>query len=282
MIDYQEVRIDIVPCSEAATDLLAAFLADEGFESFVPKGTGLLAYIKASDYDPGVLNRIIAGFPMDVRFYISNTYIKGKDWNEEWEKNYFHPITIGDQVVIHSSFQKDLPQARYDIVIDPKMAFGTGHHQTTSLILEYLLSMPIEGKKVIDMGTGTGILSILCSMRGAKEAVGIEIDPGACENARENVGLNRAERVKIHLGDARLLAECEPADLFIANINRNIILADFDAYASALKPGGDMLLSGFYTEDIPLILARALPLGLSEADRRTRDNWAVLHLRKQE
>ena len=159
MTDYRELRIDIAPCCEAATDLMAAYLADCGYESFVPDAEGLTAYIVADEYNPEAVEEVIAGFPMEVECTFSDTLVEGEDWNSEWEKNYFKPIVVGGKCVVHSSFHRDVPQAEYDIVIDPKMAFGTGHHATTSLIIEYLLGEPLEGKSVIDMGTGTGILS---------------------------------------------------------------------------------------------------------------------------
>ncbi len=281
MTDYQELRIDISPCSEAACDLLAAFLADIGFESFLPDDSGLTAYIDSSKFNSEAVKEVIDSFPMQVTLSASDSFVEGKDWNEEWEKNYFKPILIGNQVVIHSTFHHDVPKARYDIVIDPKMAFGTGHHATTSLMLEYLLGADLEGKRVIDMGTGTGILAILCIMRGAAAADAIEIDPGACDNARENMALNQASAINLMLGDASRLKGLAPANLLIANINRNIILADFDAYADAIAPGGEMLLSGFYEQDVPLIEARALPLGFKTAEKKVRDGWCALKLRKE-
>lgn len=278
MIDYQELRVEIDPCPEAACDLLAAFLADEGYESFVPDGEGLTAYIAADHYDPEVVERLIKEFPMPVRMTYRADYIKGRDWNEEWEKNYFKPIVVGDRCVIHSTFHTDIPVAEYDIVIDPKMAFGTGHHATTSLIIQYLLSINLSGRRVIDMGTGTGILAILCDMRGAACVDAVEIDPGACENACENVRINGADKVRVIQGDASALASLSKADLLIANINRNIILADFDSYAAALKPGGEMLLSGFYEDDVPLIEARAQQFSLRLVETRVCDGWCALRL----
>ncbi len=280
MTDYRHLRIDLEPCTETATDLLAAFLADAGYESFVPDDTGLSAYIAADLYDPNAVTEILDGFPVQAVVDVHDELVPGQDWNEDWEKNYFKPIIVGGECVIHSTFHTDVPTARYDIVIDPKMAFGTGHHATTSLMIEYILSLPLQGADVVDMGTGTGILAILCSMTGARRAVGIEIDPDAADNAREHLMLNNRSNVVVLTGDASLLPSQAPADLFMANINRNIILADIELYAKALKSGGHMLLSGFYEQDVPMIQAAAEPLGLVVADSRTRDNWCALHLRK--
>lgn len=283
MNDYIELRVNISPCDEVATDILAALLADGGYESFVPDATGLTAYIPTRLFDRQATDDILAAFPLPGHnFTYSVTTIEGEDWNSEWEKHYFQPIVVADKCVIHSSFHKDIPVCPYDIVIDPKMAFGTGHHATTSLIIEQLLQTPLEGKSVIDMGTGTGILAILAAMRGASRVTGIEIDPAAEVNARENVATNGHPEITIHLGDASLLPSCPQADIFIANINRNIITNDIEAYFKALKPGGTMLLSGFYEADIPVITDAAVPYGIAETSHTVKgDNWTCLRLVKK-
>ena len=278
MTDYQQIRLDITPCDENITDLFAAFLADCGYESFVPDETGLTAYINSTLFNKEDVESIIADFPMEVDAKLTVDFIEGKDWNEEWEKNYFQPIVIADQCVIHSTFHKDVPNAKYDIVIDPKMAFGTGHHSTTSLILQTLLETDMKGKSVIDMGTGTGILAILSAMLGAEKVTGIEIDPGAYENALEHVELNNVN-VDVLLGDASRLNELQPADIFIANINRNIILADISSYRKNLKPGGIMLLSGFYESDIAMIERAANALGLEVVSYKEDKDWVAVKLK---
>lgn len=280
MNDYYSIRIDATPCSADITDLAAAYLADAGFESFEPDTKGLTAYIGVTAGDGGRLAReALAEFPMDVEFGITSELIEGQDWNEEWEKHYFKPIVISDRCVIHSSFHHDVPEAEYDIVIDPKMAFGTGHHDTTSQMVGYILSEDMGGRSVTDMGTGTGILGILAAMRGAAHVTGIEIDGAAYENAVENVGLNQVEMQVVH-GDAGALASLGQADYLFANINRNIILADITRYADALKSGGTMLLSGFYEEDIPCIAEAAAPLGLAMRDSHVSNRWAAVRLVK--
>lgn len=281
MNDYYSVRVDATPCSDDICDLAAAFLADAGFESFEPDTAGLTAYIAASVSDnPATLAaESLSDFPMNVKFEISDTFIKGEDWNEEWEKHYFKPIVISDRCVVHSTFHKDAPKAEFEIVIDPKMAFGTGHHDTTSQMVQHILEADISGKSVIDMGTGTGILAILAAMRGASNVTGIEIDPPAWENAVENAASNGV-KVDMILGDASKLEALRPADFLFANINRNIILQDIEKYASRLVPGGTMLLSGFYEEDIPMILEAAAKCGLSEAGRKISNRWTALKLHK--
>lgn len=282
MNDYIELRADIEPASETASDILAAMLAEKGFESFVPDTKGLTAYIRKESYNESDIKETIADFPLDCMITCSTEEIEGHDWNSEWEHHYFKPIVVGHRCVIHSSFHTDVPAATYDIIIDPKMAFGTGHHATTSLVIEQILDTDLTGKSVIDMGTGTGILSILAAMCGAAKATGIEIDPAAHVNAVENISLNHvADKVEILLGDASALNSIAPADLFIANINRNIITTDIAAYASRLVSGGTMLLSGFYEHDIPVVAEAAAPYGLSEVSHTVRgEGWTCLRLVK--
>lgn len=281
MKNYISLRMLFTPCSVDATDLMAAYLADFGYESFVADEEGLTAYIDAADFNESVVKEVVDGFPMQCKIEFQSEFVEGKDWNEEWERNYFKPIVIDDACVVHSTFHKDVPQAEYDIVIDPKMAFGTGHHATTCMMIRGILSLDLKDKKVIDMGTGTGILAILASMRGASEVIGIEIDPGACENAQDNVKLNHRD-IEIIEGDSAVLAGCGMADIFLANINRNIILADLSRYAASLKSGGDMLLSGFYEQDIPMLEQAASQYGLEKCHQYTEgEDWAALHLRKR-
>lgn len=280
MNDYYRVRIDVAECTEDITDLAAAYLADAGFESFEPDSTGLTAYIKREAGDGvKIAEESLSDFPMESDFKITGEVIEGEDWNEEWEKNYFKPILIEGRCVIHSTFHREVPEAEYDIVIDPKMAFGTGHHDTTSQMVKHILDLPLQGKSVIDMGTG--ILGILAAMRGAERVIGIEIDEAAYENAKENVTLNGVKMELIH-GDATALSGLEPADYLFANINRNIILGDIDRYAGRLKSGGEMLLSGFYDTDIAMIAEAASHYDLREETRLVSDaRWVALRLIKE-
>ena len=282
MNDYYRVRIDVAECTEDITDLAAAYLADAGFESFEPDSTGLTAYTKREAGDGvKIAEESLRDFPMESDFKMTGEVIEGEDWNEEWEKNYFKPILIEGRCVIHSTFHREVPEAEYDIVIDPKMAFGTGHHDTTSQMVKHILDLPLQGKSVIDMGTGTGILGILAAMRGAERVIGIEIDEAAYENAKENVTLNGVKMELIH-GDATALSGLEPADYLFANINRNIILGDIDRYAGRLKSGGEMLLSGFYDTDIAMIAEAASRYDLREETRLVSDaRWVALRLIKE-
>lgn len=279
MNDYREVRLDITPCSEDATDLMAAFLADIGYETFVPDENGVTAYVPEKDFDREALDAVVAEFPMAESVNVSDTFVEGRDWNAEWERNYFKPIVVGNRVAIYSSFHTDIPEAEHHIIIDPKMAFGTGHHATTSQVIKNLLTLDLKDASVIDMGTGTGILAILAAMLGATDVTGIEIDDFAYTNAVDNVAVNGHSEIKLINGDASALADLAPADVFIANINRNIITADIGEYAKKLKKDGVMLLSGFYVEDIPVVLEAAQHYGLREAGYTESERWVCLSLK---
>lgn len=280
MNDYIEVRIKVTPCSEDKTDIVAALLADVGFESFVADEAGLTAYIPAANYDRHATENALGEFilPKTSVEIVGDTKVEGRDWNSEWEKNFFQPIVIGGDLVVHSSFHQNYPSARYEITIDPKMAFGTGHHSTTSLIATELLNRDLKGLSVLDMGTGTGILALLAAMRGATPVRAIEIDEFAHANALENFALNNHPEIELKLGDAALLADIKGVDLFIANINRNIITADLEAYSSTLAENAIMLLSGFYVEDIPVVAEAALKYGLHQVSFTENKRWACLTL----
>lgn len=281
MNDYYSLRADILPCNEDMTDYYAALLAEIGYESFVPDQAGLVAYIKAEEFSEDKLDDIVKEWPFDSTIHTKAEFIEGRDWNSEWEKNYFKPIVIDDKCVIHSSFHTDIPNCEYDIVIDPKMAFGTGHHATTSLIINRLLNIKLDGKVVIDMGTGTGILAILAAMRGASEIYGVEIDQFAYENALVNTRINGHPEISVINGDRVALEPLPMCDVFIANINRNIITEDLHYYVDKLKQGSIMLLSGFYETDIDVIMQVATPLGLHMSGHTVKgDNWTCLCLIK--
>lgn len=285
MNDYYEVNFSIAPASVDASDLLADALCDVGFETFEPtdEGDSLKAFVPASLFDIPAINSAIEALPLPVNVTFTHSFVEGRDWNAEWEKNYFRPILIGDRVAVHSSFHTDVPKAEYDIVIDPKMAFGTGHHATTTLMIRSILELPLEGRSVIDMGTGTGILAILCAMRGAGKVLAVEIDEFAYVNARENFVLNGVDStVSAVLGDASALDSVPEAsaDVLLANINRNIILGDIAAYARTLRPGGMMLLSGFFTEDIPVLEEAASEVGLKLEGSSSEERWASMRLSK--
>lgn len=274
-MQYIELKLTIQPNEEYIVDLLASFLGEIGFESFEEEVDGMIAYIRKEVFDEDALKHLVANFPYttDIQYEISN--IDQVNWNEEWEKHYFEPIIIGNRCVIHSSFHTNIPKAEFDIVIDPKMSFGTGHHETTSLMIEEILEGELENKSVIDMGCGTAVLAILAAMKGAKPVLAIDIDPWCTENSIENVQTNGVGWITVELGGAKQLKD-KKADVIFANINRNILLEDMKKYSACLDEGGVLYLSGFYTEDIPVIEAEAKLYQLRVLHSRSKNNWAVL------
>lgn len=280
MTDYRHLRIDLEPCTETATDLLAAFLADAGYESFVPDDTGLSAYIAADLYDPNAVTEILDGFPVQAAVDVHDELVPGQDWNEEWEKNYFKPIRIGSECIIRASFHEAEPGYTYNIIIDPKMAFGTGNHETTYLMISEMLKLDLEGKELLDMGCGTAVLAILARLKGAKRVAAIDIDEWAYNNALENIRLNHTEDIQVALGGAEKIKEFGQFDIVFANINRNILLNDICQYTNSMKPGSILFMSGFYVEDIPAIEAECQKNGLKLDSYNERNNWVAVKVLK--
>lgn len=276
---YIEVNFSCSRPSEIIYDVLAASLSEIGYESFVQTGNGLSAYIPAPEFSTRKTDDLIADFPLDTDIRYSFKEMEDKNWNEEWEKNFFQPIVIGNRCVIRSSFHKPEGDFEFDILIDPKMAFGTGHHQTTRLVLEQMLEMDLKGKSVLDMGCGTAVLAILASMKGASEITAIDIDEWAYENAMENAELNRTKNIKVLLGGSELLGESK-FDVIIANINRNILLRDMSDYSGVLKTGGTLVLSGFYVEDMPILTESCKENGLTLSHFSQMDHWSAMFCRK--
>ncbi len=280
---YIEVTFTLTPWSETAQDILTALAGDIGFESFVEEDNLLKAYIQQKFYDEEAINGIIADFPLpDITIAYTAQEQEDKDWNEEWEKNFFQPIVIGNRCVIHSTFHKDIPQMEYDILINPQMSFGTGHHETTNLIVSRLLETELEGKSVLDMGCGTSILAILAAKRGASPITAIDIDDWCVSNSADNIRLNNIDCINVRLGDADVLRTERPAfDLIIANINRNILTTDMDAYALCMNPSSRIFLSGFYVDDIPVIQQSLMANGLSFVEHHENNRWAMVVAEKE-
>lgn len=280
MNDYYEVRLSLTPADPDFCDLLADALGNEGFEAFecVEDGSALTAYVQSALYDAGAVARAAATLPEIFKVDYEARLIEGRDWNAEWENNYFKPIVVADKVVVSSTFHTDVPQADIHILINPKMAFGTGHHATTVLMMTYLLAEQLKGASVVDMGTGTGILAILARKLEASKIAAIEIDGFAVENTAENIELNLGADSAIELihGDASALRSDMQADIFLANINRNIITADIEAYAVAMRSGGKLTVSGFYVADRPVVRQAAEKAGLTFVDAAELDNWSSM------
>ncbi|MBO7267342.1 MAG: 50S ribosomal protein L11 methyltransferase [Bacteroidaceae bacterium] len=273
---YLEVTFTVSPASETANDIIAALAADLGFESFVESPQGTIGYVPVNLYDENALREAMTDFPMsDTSITFTTCEMEDKNWNEEWEKHFFEPIVVDSRCVIHSTFHKDYPKADFDIIINPQMAFGTGHHQTTRLIISYLLDINLQEKTVLDMGCGTSILAILASMRGAKQLTAIDIDEWCVNNSIDNLELNHIGNIKVFQGDASSLASEGPFDIIIANINRNILLADMQHYVARMNQGGEIYFSGFYESDLPMIQAEAKRLGLRYLSHRTEKEWTA-------
>jgi ribosomal protein L11 methyltransferase len=274
---YFEVTFTTQPCNETVNDIVSALAGEIGFESFVEWEEGVQAYIQQSLFDKEALAEMVTNFPLpDTQISYSIQEAEDKDWNEEWEKNFFQPIVIGDRCCIHSTFHQDTPQTEYEILINPQMAFGTGHHETTSSIICELLDADLKDKTVLDMGCGTSILAILASMRGAKSLTAIDIDDWCVNNSRDNIALNNIQNITVELGDANLLKGREPFDVIIANINRNILLADMAQYVACMHQGSELYMSGFYVQDIPVIREKAESLGLTFVHHREKNNWVAV------
>ena len=195
-----------------------------------------------------------------------------------WEQNYFEPLLIEDQCLVRAPFHETFPAARYEIIINPRMAFGTGNHETTHMMIKAMLEMDFAGKSVLDMGCGSGILSILASMKGAAKVTAIDIDEWSYSNTIENAALNEAHNIEVLLGDAKLLGN-ETYELVLANIQRNILLQDLPVYRNVLRPGGELVMSGFYTTDLEAIIEKAVSLGLKPVQTYERSSWCAVRFK---
>ena len=271
---------------QACQDLLADGAAEAGFESFEETETGMEAYVQKDLLDKEVLDAYISDFPiMDTQITYDIQDAEDKDWNQEWEEQGFAPIYVGDQVVIYDAKHPELypdTSNRPDIIeigIEAKLAFGTGNHETTRMIISQLLQMPIKTKRILDCGTGTGILGLTSSKLGAKDVVGYDIDEWSVENAKHNAVLNGVDNMEVLFGNSSVLNHVSGVfDVVMANINRNILLNDMKLFRSVMNIGGSLILSGFYEEDIPVLLENAAELGLHEINRHVDNNWACLVL----
>ena len=283
-MDYIAVHIRIEPFSEEWAEIVEAEIADLGFDSFTLEEPFLNAFIPKDQFSEPNLKTVLGGFDGDG-ISLSHTVelVKEQNWNAVWESD-FEPVVVGEEVTVKAKYHKDLPRTRYNIVIDPQMSFGSGHHQTTTMMIEQLLEerKALKGKALLDMGCGTGILALVAAKLGAAVPVhAVDIDPTCIRSTKANARRNRVPHKIIAVcGDASVLIRGQ-YDYILANINRNILLADMASYVRALKPqGGRIFLSGFYTADIPLLLEKAATLGLAEVSRRSRDDWALLVLKK--
>lgn len=270
---YTEAEFVFTPL-EPIRDIFIFQLGELEYESMIETDTGLKAYIDSSLYSPKSLDTLLADYP-DFSISYTAKEIKEQNWNAEWEKN-FEPIVIGDKCVIRAPFHESVSNVEHEIVISPKMSFGTGHHETTFQMVEQLSEMDLEGKSVCDMGTGTGVLAIYAEKRGATDLIGIDIEDWAYENALENSTLNNSKKVDWKLGDVAMLPADRKYDVFLANINKNILLKDIPTYVEHISAGGFMVLSGFFTTDVDDLIAKATENGLVFVKERKRNSWSVL------
>lgn len=277
MSNYIEYNFEITP-RETAAEILLAELAECGFESFVDTETGLLAYIREEHWKETILSDIFILQNTDFRISYTHKTIQQINWNEQWEKN-FNPIVVNDICTIRAPFHPPF-NTQYDIIIEPKMSFGTGHHETTHMMLQYLLKDDFSNKKVLDMGCGTGILAIMASKKGATSVDAIDIDPWCIENTTENVQRNNCHNIHITLGDATSLKECV-YNVIIANINRNILLQDIPIYEKSLTSKASLYVSGFYKSDIPYIEQKCNENNLTLVQQIERNNWVALQFAKK-
>lgn len=268
-MDYLKITITLSPDKEEYRDMLMAGLADEGFESFVENEDTLEAYIPAPDFKKESLN---IDFSDLFKIDWTEEFIPDQNWNEEWEKNYFKPLIIADRCVVRAPFHEDYPECEYEIVIEPNMAFGTGNHETTYMMMEHILETDQKNKNVLDMGCGTGILSILSSMNGALSVTSIDIDKWSYDATTENAQINKCLNIKSILGDASSIPDDE-FDIIYANIQKNIIIRDMPEYKKVLKPEGLIFFSGFYNDDLEDIEKAANDLGLSFINKKLSNNW---------
>lgn len=261
-----------------AREVLVADLAERGFESFVETEDGVMAYIKEESADAALLTDLFIGDMDDLEWSVNHRKIEDQNWNAVWESS-FDPIVVDDQLLIRAPFHPGQNHLPLEIVIEPKMSFGTGHHSTTYLIASEMLRMEWKHKKVLDMGSGTAVLALLAEKLGAQHVDAIDIDEWAYENAIENVARNDGHRTEVFLGGAELLVD-QQYDTVLANINRNILVNDMAAYAKVMKPHAEILFSGFYPSDRPLIEAAAQGCGLRFVSESTRNEWCMLRFIK--
>ena len=272
MVNYIGYTFKIEP-KEPGTEILIAQLGYAGFESFVENEDGVTAYIQENDWNKDILENIQILNSEEFKITFEEEVIEQINWNSEWEKN-FNPIQVDDIVSIRAPFHED-PNLKYDIVIEPKMSFGTGHHETTHMMVQQLLELDLKNKKTLDMGCGTGILAIFAEMKGAQPIDAIDIDNWCFQNSKENVERNNCKHISVFEGDAALLVD-KKYDLIIANINRNILLNDMSKYLNCLNEKGIILFSGFYKEDISIIDSEVSKYGLKLDKIIERNNWVAL------
>ena len=274
-MDYLEFKIK---CLDEFREILIAELAEIGFDSFLETEEGIDAYASEADFDRERFDELIAGYQEVAQITLTEAVMPKVNWNEEWEKNY-DPIEVEDLVYVRASFHEPKSGFKHEIVINPKMSFGTGHHATTFQMLRHQGEIDHAGKRVLDVGSGTGILAIMAHLLGAGEVEAFDIDDWCVDNGNENFDLNGLQ-TRMGLGTIRQVNPMGTFEIVLANINKNVLLDEMEIYAGLLPSRGFLLLSGFYTEDIVDLVEVARPLGLELVRQSSKDNWAALILQK--
>ena len=281
---YFEVDFQLSPLSQDACDILAALTADAGFESFEETQHGIRGYVQQPLLDRQALEDIVNNFPiMGTNIIYTIKKAEDKDWNEQWEQEGFEPIIVGNnRLAIHDGRHLPSQPADISVEIDARLAFGTGTHETTQMICEWMLDMPMKDLRVMDAGCGTGILGIVALKLKANHVTAYDIDEWSSDNTRHNAVINRVDsQLSVYCGDASLLdSKTADYDLVLANINRNILLNDMPRFCQIMKQDAKLILSGFYTEDIPLLEARGKELGLTLTGAKNRDKWASIIMQR--
>ena len=271
-------RLQVI-CDPDFSEILMAEIADAGFDTFMETDKGFEAYVEEKKFDAQQLDEIKKKYSSVNPLLFFWDQIQKQNWNEQWEKS-LEPIIVDDRCLIRAEFHKIEKKYPYEIVITPKMSFGTGHHQTTYLMIKSQLDLDHTNKRVMDAGCGTAILSIMASKRGAKKILAFDIDEWSVINGKENIENNLCQNIEIHQGKISDLSIEGDFDIILANINKNVLLSEIKTYASYLKTGGYLLLSGFYTTDIDDLKAEASLHGLEEINRDEKETWASLLLKK--
>jgi len=278
-MNYYELLFTTSPTEDYQQDLLINELAEIGFDTFEMIDSGFKAYIPLSTFNQHALDNVVAVYQEMFPFSYETNIIEQKNWNQVWESN-FEPIQIKDQAFVRATFHQPRPEFKYDIVIDPKMAFGTGHHETTSMMMDMMLENNFTGKKVLDMGCGTGILAILANKLGAADITAIDYDPICYESTIENAHLNNCNNITAICGSKEAVP-VEQFDIILANINRNILIDQMERYSEVLKPGGEIYFSGFYeTPDLDIISQEALKYALKYISHKKAKEWVAALFRR--
>lgn len=277
---YIQVTFSFKAIEEYQQDLLIAELADIGFNTFEDAEEGFVAFVDFNTFDEDQLRNVLERFEGQFQYSYVVSEIEGKNWNEEWEKN-FEPLIIDEQCYVRATFHKAKPQYKYEIIIDPKMAFGTGHHQTTTMMMQYILATDVKNKEILDMGCGTAILAILAAKKGASKLLAIDNDEVCYQSSIENAALNGIDNLVAICGGKEVIPAAE-FDIILANINRNILLDQIPVYANVLKPGGKIFFSGFYeSPDLEMIKNACETFGISYVDHKKIGEWVAACFRKK-